>query len=104
MATNVLTTVASRARRPIAPASKPRPPARDWRELIHRQEADAIWHELSSLVEAALPGGDSEHDAVTQEIFLELVSTGRISDYIQQDYSGEEIYRDINVLIAGRKK
>ena len=100
MAMKVLTAVAPRARRPIAPARKPRSHVCDWRELLIRQDAEIIWHRLSALVRLALPDRSGEHDTITQEVFLYLLSGDRINTYLEQNYSGEEIRQDIKALIT----
>jgi len=95
-----LTAVAPRARRPIAPARIPRSPICDWREVLIRQDAETLWHRLSALVRLVLPEQTAEHDAITQEIFLDLVSGTRIDTYLEQDYSSEEIRREIKRIIS----
>ena len=99
MAMKALTAIAPRARRPIAPARKARLHICDWRELLIRQDAEIIWHRLSALVRLALPDRSGEHDTITQEIFLDLLSSERINMYLEQNYSGEEIRQDIKALI-----
>lgn len=104
MAMKALTAVASRARRPIAPARKARFQVCNWRELLIRQDAEIIWHRLSALVHLTLPGRAGEHDAITQEVFLQLLSGDQINRYLEEDYSADAIRRDIKALITGRKK
>ncbi|MFL6214806.1 MAG: hypothetical protein ACJ74J_13050 [Blastocatellia bacterium] len=104
MAMKALTAVAPRARRPIAPARIPRSPVCDWRELLIRQDAETIWHRLSALVRLGLPEQPAQHDAITQEIFLDLLSGERINAYLEQDYSSEEIRQEIKTFISGAKK
>lgn len=99
MAIKALTAVAPCARRPIAPARKPRLHVCDWRELLIRQDAETIWHRLSALVRLALPDRSAEHDTITQEVFLHLLSGERINAYLEQNYSGEEIRQDLKALI-----
>ena len=103
MAIKALTAVASRARRPIAPARMPRSPVCDWRELLIRQDAETLWHRLSALVRLGLPEQTAAHDAITQEIFLDLLSGTRINTYLEQGCSSEEIRREIKTLISDAK-
>ena len=103
MAMKALTAFASRARRPIAPARSRRSPVCDWRELLIRQDAEIIWHRLSALVRLTLPDQTARHDAITQEIFLDLLSGARINTYLEQDYSSEEIRQEIKTLISNIK-
>jgi hypothetical protein len=100
MAMKALTAVAPRARRPIAPARKARSHVCDWRELLIGQDAEIIWHRLSALVRLTLSDRSGEHDTITQEIFLHLLSSDRIDTYLEQNYSGEEIRRDIKAIIT----
>lgn len=104
MAMKALTAFASRARRPIAPSRNAPLQVYDWRELLIRQDAETIWHRLSALVRLTLPNHAGEHDLITQEIFLHLISGERINRYLEQSYSGEEIRQDIKALIAGAGK
>jgi hypothetical protein len=104
MAMKALTAVAPRARRPIAPARSPRSYVCDWRELLIRQDAETIWHRLSALVRLTLPEPTAEHDAITQEIFLDLLSGTRINTYLEQEYSSEEIRQEIKTSISNVMK
>ncbi len=104
MAMKALTTVAARARRPIAPARKARFHVCNWRELLMRQDAEIIWQRLSDLVRLTLPDRLGEHDFITQEVFLHLLSGDRVSKYLEEDYSADEIRRDIKALIASTRK
>jgi hypothetical protein len=51
-------------------------------------------------VRLALPDRSCEHDTITQEVFLHLLSGERINTYLEQNYSGEEIRQDIKALIS----
>ena len=103
MAIKALTAVAPRARRPIAPARMPRSPVCDWRELLIRQDAETLWHRLSTLVRLGLPEQTAEHDTITQEIFLDLLSGTRINTYLELGFSSEEIRQEIKTLISDVK-
>lgn len=100
MATKALTAVAPRARRPIAPARKTHIHVCDWRELLLRQDGEVIWHRLSALVRMVLPDRASDHDMITQQVFLDLISGQHLSTYLEKNYSGEEIRQQIKALIA----
>ena len=104
MAMKALTAVAPRARRPIAPARKFPSSDRDWREIMIRQDAKSIWQRLSALVRLTFPERDDEHDAITQEVFLDLISGERINTYIEENYSGEEIRQEVGALIVSARK
>ena len=104
MATKALTAVVSRARRPIALAEQAPLNLCDWRELLTRQEIEPIWQRLSALVRLTLPDRASEHDRITQEVFLHLLSSNRIDMYLERNYSGEKIRRDLKTLINGTRK
>ena len=104
MAIKALTAVAPRARRPIAPARIPRSPVCDWRELLIRQDAETLWQRLSALVRSDNPEQTAEHAAITQEIFLDLLSGTRINTYLEQGYSSEEIRQEIKTIISDAKR
>ena len=48
--------------------------ARDWRQVLQSQDAEAIWQQLS---------------------ILNLIATDRISHYLENDYSDSEIRADL---------
>jgi hypothetical protein len=100
MVMKALTAVAPPARRPIAPARKAHVDVCDWRELLIRQDPEVIWHRLAALVRLALPDCAGEHDAITQEVFLDLLSGDRVSTYLERNYSGEQIRQKIKALIT----
>ena len=104
MAMKALTAVAPPARRSIAPARKAYVQVCDWRDLLVRQDADILWHRLSALVRLALPERASEHETITQEVFLDLLSGERINTYLEQNYSGEQIRQQIKALIASARQ
>jgi len=100
MAMKALTAVAPRARRPIVPARKTHIHVCDWRELLLRQDGEVIWHRLSALVRMVLPDRAADHDTITQQVFLDLISGQRLNTYLEKNYSGEEIRQQIKALIA----
>ena len=100
MATKALTAVAPRASRNPVSARKAPAHGSDWREILIKQDAQAIWRKLSLLVRSALREQTDNHDSITQEIFLLLISTDRISMYIERDFSNEEIKLDIISLLT----
>ena len=104
MATKALTAVASRARRPIAPARRIPSHSIDWRDLLIRQDVEALWDRLSALVRLVLPDSTSEHDAITQEIFLHLLTSEKFQNSRQRKTSGKEIYQEIQALIASLRR
>jgi hypothetical protein len=104
MAMKALTAIAPRARCPIAPARKARLHICDWRELLIRQDAEIIWHRLSALVRLTLPDRSGEHDAITQEIYLDLLSSERLNIYLERNYSGEKIRQEIKALINSARR
>ena len=101
MATKALTAVAPRASRNHVSARKASAHASDWRDILIKQDAQAIWRKLSLLVRSALREDANNYDSITQDIFLFLISTDRLSMYIERDFSSEEIKLDLISLIAG---
>ena len=100
MATKALTAVAPRASRNHVSARKAPPHGSDWREILIKQDAQAIWRKLSQLVRSALREDTNNYDSITQDIFLFLISTDRLGMYIERGFSSEEIKLDIISLIT----
>lgn len=100
MATKALTAVAPRASRNPVPTRKAPAHESDWREILVKQDAQAIWRKLSRQVRSALQEHAYNYDSVTQDIFLFLISTDRFSLYIERDFSNEEIKLDIMSLLT----
>ena len=101
MATRALTPVAQRRSRAGASVRKRPGRARDWRQVLLSQDAEAIWRQLNLLVESAAPVDSRGSDQITQELFLHLLATDRISLYIEQDYSDSEIRTDLLSRLRG---
>lgn len=101
MATRALTPVAQRRSRDNVSARKALGRGRDWRQVLLSQDAEAIWHELSTLVRTAMPGHAAGYEQLTQELFLELLATDRVTFYIEQGYSDSEITEDLMSILCG---
>jgi hypothetical protein len=99
MGTKALTAVAQRASRNRASAKKALACAQDWRDILINQDAQAIWNRLSLLVRSVASESSDTTDALAQELFLFLLSTGKFDMYIEQGLSSEEIRRDILSLL-----
>ena len=95
MATRALTPVAQRRSRDNVSARKALGRGRDWRQVLLSQDAEAIWHKLSILVRTAIPDHADGYEQLTQELFLQLLTTDRVSIYIEQKYSDSEITEDL---------
>jgi len=100
MATKALTAVAPRASRNHVSARKAPAHGSDWREILIKQDGQAIWRKLSLLVRSAIREHPDNYDSITQDIFLFLISTDRISMYIERCFSNEEIKLDIISLLT----
>lgn len=100
MATKALTAVAPRASRNYVSARKAPARGRDWREILIKQDAQAIWHKLSLLVRSAIREDPNNYDPITQDLFLFLISTDRFNMYVERDFSDEEIKLDIISLLT----
>lgn len=99
MATKALTAVAPRASRNPVSARKAPAHESDWRETLIKQDAQAIWRKLSLLVRSVIREHTNNHDSITQDIFLFLISTDRFGMYIERGFSNEEIKLDIMSLL-----
>lgn len=93
MATKALTFVVRRASRDQLSSLKS---DRSWRAIFADQNADEIWRSLSDLTEKA---HSTRSDQTTQELFLRLLATERLTFYTEQNYSDEEIQQDLLSLI-----
>ena len=100
MATKALTAVAPLASRNHVSARKAPAHGSDWREILIKQDGQAIWRKLSLLVRSAIREHPDNYDSITQDIFLFLISTDRLSMYIERGFSSEEIKLDIISLIT----
>ena len=100
MATKALTAVGQRASRNRVPAGVASRRGRDWREVFLSQDADAIWRKLYALVRSNIPESPPDQERITQELFLFLVSTGRVIIYLDQGYSNEDIRLDLISLLS----
>lgn len=101
MATRALTPVARRRSRDGVSARKDSGLARDWRQVFLSQDAEAIWHKLSILVRSAAPDHAAGYEQLTQDLFLELLATDRVSFYIEREYSDSEITADLISILGG---
>jgi uncharacterized membrane protein len=95
MATRALTPVAQRQSRDNVSANKAPGRARDWRQVLLSQDAQAIWKELYVLVQSAASDRSAGNEQVTQELFLHLLATDRFNFYLRQDYSDSDIREDL---------
>jgi hypothetical protein len=100
MATKALTAVVPRASRNHVSARKASAHGRDWREILIKQDAQAIWHKLSALVRSAIRESQNDYDSITQDLFLLLISTDRFNMYVERGFSDEEIKLDIISLLT----
>ena len=101
MATEALTYVAHRASHNRASTKKAPGHEQSWRQLITEEDADAIWRKLFALIESANLGSKADCNQLTQELFLHLLATGRLSHYINQKLSDEEIEKDLLSITTG---
>jgi hypothetical protein len=92
MATRALTFVVRRASQDQMPLKSDR----GWRAIFADEDADEIWRSLSDLTQKA---SSAHSDYRTQELFLRLLATRRIAFYAEQNYSDEEIHRDLLSLL-----
>jgi hypothetical protein len=101
MATRALTPVAQRRSRDHVSARKDSGRGRDWRQTLLSQDAEAIWHKLFILVKSASPEHAAGYEQLTQDLFLHLLATDRVSFYIERDYSDSEIAADLISILCG---
>lgn len=73
--------------------------SRSWRSLLLKQDAHAIWDKLAALVRNVLPGDNIDPDRLTQDLFIHLLATERFRFYLEEEYTDDQIKRDILSLI-----
>lgn len=71
---------------------------RTWRELILEHQVEFIWHRLAGLAQAR---SESESDIgdKTQDLFLRLLNGRRFNAYIDENWSEEDINRELMSLM-----
>jgi hypothetical protein len=99
MATKALTYVAPRAGREKVSPRTPREHERGWREILIKEDADAIWLNISHLARTRHAKRRVISDRMIQEVFLCLLSSGRFDAYIELGFSDEEIDREVLACI-----
>ena len=100
MATRALTPVAQRHSRDNVSAKRAPGRGRDWRQVLQSQDAETIWQELSILVRSVPSDQTAGYEQVTQELFLRLLATDRLSFYLQQGYSDSDIREDLISILS----
>jgi hypothetical protein len=100
MATRALTPVAQRHSRDNVSAKRAPGRGRDWRQVLQSQDAETIWQELSILVRSAASDQSAGYEQVTQELFLHLLATDRLSFYLQHGYSDSDIREDLISILS----
>jgi hypothetical protein len=100
MATRALTPVAQRRSRVNVSARRALGRRRDWQQVLLSQDAGAIWQELSIQVRTAIPDHAGGYEQLTQELFLHLLATDRVSVYIDRNLSDSEITKDIVSILC----
>jgi hypothetical protein len=91
MATKALTYVAPRVSRDRVAPTTPPEHGRDWRELLIKEDGEAIWQKISRLIRTKQAKRRVISDEAIQEVFLRLLITGRFNAYIDLRFSEEEI-------------
>ena len=98
MATRALTAMARRKSPDRASTEAPHSPCPDWRQVLVNQDASAAWQKIFELVKSSglnLP----DPTRTTQDVFLELLISGRLQLYEDQYWSDDEVERDILEMI-----
>jgi hypothetical protein len=73
-------------------------PRRNWRQIFASQDASAIWHHLFDIVSAHVETQLAAE--VTQDLFLELLASGRMDLYANGDWREDEIDRDLKRMLS----
>ena len=102
MATKALTYVAPRAGREKVSPQTPQEHERGWREILIKEDADAIWLKISHLARTRHAKQRVIPDQIIQEAFLCLLSSGRFNAYVELGFSDEEINEEVLACIPLR--
>jgi hypothetical protein len=73
-------------------------PRRNWRQTFASQDASAIWHHLFDTASAVV--GTHRAAEVTQDLFLELLASGRMELYGAERWLDDDIDRDIRRMLS----
>jgi hypothetical protein len=75
----------------------------NWRELILKHEMESIWHRIAGLAQSQ---GDVESDMSdkTQDLFLRLLTEQRLNTYVDENWSEEQITRELLSLMPSQAK
>lgn len=98
MATEALTYVARRASFDLGAVMQASVEGQSWQALLENNDAEEIWRRISALASTVFAGSE-DVDQITQEVFLQLLSTGRFSYYIDRCFSDEEVRVDVLSLM-----
>jgi hypothetical protein len=79
-------------------AKKAPTPRRNWRQTFASQDASAIWHHLFDIVSGVVATARAAE--VTQDLFLELLASGRLELYAAGRWLDDDIDRDIRRMLS----
>jgi hypothetical protein len=99
MATRALTAMGRRgsyARRAAEPSTQ----WRNWRQVLANQNAGAVWQYILEIVRNT-EIDTSKHTDLTQEVFLNLLASGRLEVYFEETWPDERIDADILRMATG---
>jgi len=100
MATKGLTPVARRASRDFISGPNLVGQEPDLRELLVREDAQAVWDRIQELIRSLDP--TAQLDQLTQEVFVCLLASNRIGAYLNSEYSEDEIVLDLLSISSER--
>jgi len=100
MATKGLTPVARRASRDFISGPNLVGQEPDLRELLVREDAQAVWDRIQELIRSIDP--TAQLDQLTQEVLVCLLASNRIGAYLNSDYSEDEIVLDLLSIFSER--
>jgi hypothetical protein len=100
MATKALTLGAPRPVFDHTSYKKPQKQGSVWRALLLKQDAQAIWDKIASIIRNAPTGEDFPQERLIQDIFIRLLVTDRFGFYVEHGLTDDQIEQDILSLIG----
>ena len=71
-----------------------------WRDLFVAEDAAGVWNRLSDLVRSEAARSQSDSDKLTQDLFLNILATGRYRFYLEAGFTEKMIEEDLLLFLA----
>ena len=68
---------------------------RDLRSVWISEDANAIWNEIASFIRSTKPLPTDDHENITQDLFLHLLSSQKFAGFLSEGGTDEEIQHEL---------